>query len=172
LPTNSHLDPDGVTWLETEQVVYLHDAILEHYGGGLSGYPHPGGLDSAVHAPRHQAHYERGGCDLYDLAATYLFHIAKAHAFTDGNKRTAYLSALYFLHVNGVAVTRPKNTLTLARATERAVRGDLNKQDLARIMREMPHHPERPSVRAAEGNDRAAGRKKRRGKRQSRKRLL
>ena len=34
------------------------------------------------------------------MAVAYLFHIAMNHAFHDGNKRVAALSALIFLFVN------------------------------------------------------------------------
>ncbi len=40
--------------------------------------------------------------DLYDIAATYGFHIAQAQAFLDGNKRTAVSAALTFLQINGL----------------------------------------------------------------------
>jgi death-on-curing protein len=39
--------------------------------------------------------------DLFDVAASYAFHIAEAQAFIDGNKRTAILSAIVFLAENG-----------------------------------------------------------------------
>lgn len=41
--------------------------------------------------------------DLAEIAAAYAFGIAKAHAFIDGNKRTAFVTALTFLRLNGRA---------------------------------------------------------------------
>ncbi len=38
---------------------------------------------------------------LADIAAAYAFGIAKAHAFVDGNKRTAFVTSLTFLRLNG-----------------------------------------------------------------------
>lgn len=152
----------------------MHDAVIEHYGGRL-GFPHPGYLDSALNAPRQQLHYDGGGCDLYDLAAAYLFHVAKAHAFTDGNKRTAYLSALYFLHLNGRDLTLPSNRLLLARATEAAAKDELSKPQIAAIMRQMPAHG-RPQRRRGGGSvgrkSGAANRKKRVGRRSSKKKYF
>lgn len=43
--------------------------------------------------------------DLYQMAAAYLFHLVKSHAFNDGNKRIAALAASVFLEVNGLKVT-------------------------------------------------------------------
>ena len=39
---------------------------------------------------------------LEEIAAAYAFGIAKAHAFVDGNKRTAFVTALTFLRLNGL----------------------------------------------------------------------
>ena len=38
------------------------------------------------------------------MAAAYLFHLVKNHAFHDGNKRIAALAAAVFLQVNGLTV--------------------------------------------------------------------
>jgi death-on-curing protein len=40
----------------------------------------------------------------FEMAAAYLFHMARNHPFVDGNKRTALMSALVFLGSNGVRV--------------------------------------------------------------------
>ena len=42
--------------------------------------------------------------DLCELAAAYLFGIAKNHPFIDGNKRTAFAAADLFLCFNGLSV--------------------------------------------------------------------
>lgn len=44
-----------------------------------------------------------GETDPAGLAAAYAFSIAKAHAFVDGNKRTAFVTAVTFLRLNGWA---------------------------------------------------------------------
>ena len=38
---------------------------------------------------------------LADKAAAYLFFVAQAHAFADGNKRVAVVAAITFLEING-----------------------------------------------------------------------
>jgi death on curing protein len=58
-------------------------------------------LDSAVRATESYAAYGEPQ-DLFDLAAAYAFYIAKAHAFIAGNKRTAVVTCLAFLRLNGV----------------------------------------------------------------------
>lgn len=41
---------------------------------------------------------------LAEIASAYAFGIAKAHAFVDGNKRTAFVTALTFLRLNGYSL--------------------------------------------------------------------
>ena len=41
------------------------------------------------------------GDDLARIAAAYAFGISQAHAFVDGNKRTAFVTAVTFLRLNG-----------------------------------------------------------------------
>jgi len=38
---------------------------------------------------------------VFEMAAAYLFHLARNHPFADGNKRTALMCALVFLGLNG-----------------------------------------------------------------------
>lgn len=123
-------------WIDAESAISLHDRALRQYGG-LGGFPHPGYLDGAIGAPINAYLYdESGGLDLFDLAAVYLIHIAKGHAFTDGNKRTAYLVALVFLDVNGIHLMQPENEIELAAAVVAAAEAeDLNKPDMAKVMR-------------------------------------
>lgn len=129
---------DEPVWIDLESTIQIHDFAIEAFGG-LGGVPNPHYLESALDAPRNTMLYSDGGLDLFDLAAVYLYHIAKAHAFTDGNKRTAYITAIAFLDVNGVKVLTPDNVLALAMAVEEAARDNtLAKPPLAALMRAMP----------------------------------
>ena len=80
-------------------------------------------------APRNVLLYEEG--DLVDLAATYLCRIVKSHPFSDGNKRTGYVTCLTFLELNGIDLGAPPclELATLAAAAnlvdEAALRGIL-----------------------------------------------
>ncbi len=59
-------------------------------------------LESALYRPVQKEAY--GEPDLPELAAAYLFGIAKNHPFVDGNKRTAFAAADLFLYFNGLSV--------------------------------------------------------------------
>lgn len=74
------------------------DQLREH--GGLPGVRDDNGLEAALARAPQKWHYAPDS-DLATLAAAYAFGLAKAHAFNDGNKRTAFLTAVIFLGLNG-----------------------------------------------------------------------
>ncbi|MFB7343834.1 type II toxin-antitoxin system death-on-curing family toxin [Streptomyces sp. NPDC055051] len=59
-------------------------------------------LDSAVHRPSAAMFGEEAYPDLLTKAAALLQSLAVNHPFVDGNKRTAWLSCVTFLAMNGV----------------------------------------------------------------------
>ncbi|MER7539116.1 type II toxin-antitoxin system death-on-curing family toxin [Streptomyces sp. NPDC097704] len=59
-------------------------------------------LESAVHRPSAAMFGEEAYPDLLDKAAALLQSLAVNHPFLDGNKRTAWLSCVTFLAMNGV----------------------------------------------------------------------
>jgi death on curing protein len=100
---------DDVYFLTVEEVVVVHADQIDRYGGDR-GLRDPGLLDSAVHAAQNVAAYVQD-CDLCDLAAAYIFHLAENQPFVDGNKRAALASGLVFLHQNGILVEDPDGRL-------------------------------------------------------------
>jgi len=90
-----------VLFLSVQDVLAIHEDTIRHEGG-LPGLRDPGLLESAVLMPQQQfgGRYLHPG--LAEMAAAYLFHLCRNHAFSDGNKRVAVLAALIFLKVNGV----------------------------------------------------------------------
>ena len=90
----------ALRFLTVKQVISLHRQVVERYGGG-SGLREPGLLDAAVAMPMATFGGKRLHRTVHQIAGAYLFHICQAHAFQDGNKRTAAIAALVFLDVNG-----------------------------------------------------------------------
>lgn len=89
-------------FLSVDDVLAIQENTIRHEGG-LAGVRDFGLLESAVLMPQQQfggEYLHRGPAA---MAAAYLFHIAKNHAFHDGNKRAAALAALIFLKINGIA---------------------------------------------------------------------
>ena len=89
-------------FLTAEQVVTLHDALVERDGGALGGGARGAGyegVDAAVQAVKN-SYYE----SLEELAAAYAVYVVQGHAFLDGNKRTGAAALLVFLEVHGVRI--------------------------------------------------------------------
>lgn len=59
-------------------------------------------LESAVLRPQASAFGQDAYPTVYDKAAALLHSLVLNHPFNDGNKRTAILSALLFLRLNGI----------------------------------------------------------------------
>ncbi len=85
-------------WLLDEVVIAIHDEQIAVHGGSL-GIRDSGLLSSALARPKHKANY--GDPSVFDLAAAYAYGIIRNHPFVDGNKRTGFLVAYVFLHING-----------------------------------------------------------------------
>ncbi|MEP3638139.1 MAG: type II toxin-antitoxin system death-on-curing family toxin [Paracoccaceae bacterium] len=88
-------------WVPLSVIVTVHDRQISRHGGA------PGLRDRALletgaaRALNRAAHDEEA--THFDIAAAYAFGIAKAHAFVDGNKRTAFVTAVTYLRLNGYA---------------------------------------------------------------------
>lgn len=90
-------------WVLRQVIEAAHQGqIREH--GGLAGVRDPHGLEAALARPRQQWVYDPDA-DLVLLAAAYAYDIATSHPFSDGNKRTALISMVVFLDLNGYALT-------------------------------------------------------------------
>jgi death-on-curing protein len=113
-------------WVERNAVLAAHDKLLAQYGGS-EGIISLSGLEGALGRPQNAAAY--GNPDVADLAALYAVGIAKAHAFVDGNKRTAWTIANAFLILNGFTLVYDRaEAVTLMK---RVAGGDLDSSDLA-----------------------------------------
>lgn len=125
-------------FLTVEDVLKIHRLQCERYGGSAR-LRDEGLLDSAIAQPQATFDGEFVHPDLFVMAAAYLFHLVKNHAFMDGNKRTGLLSALVFLDINGVLITRGSDQLydlTMAVAD-----GLVGKEEIAELFRSLAEPP-------------------------------
>ena len=93
-------------FLDLEEVLLIHREQLIRFGGG-DGLRDQGLLESAIAMPRASFGGQFVHEGLFAMAAAYAFHIAENQPFLDGNKRTAVLSAVVFLELNGYVVDEP-----------------------------------------------------------------
>ena len=84
-------------------------------------------IESALARPVHLAEY--GAPDAAGLAAAYASGIVKNHAFIDGNKRTAWVTARLFLADNDV--TLEFDPLDAIEAMQDVAAGRMDESDLA-----------------------------------------
>ena len=82
-------------YLSLEEVLELHRRVLALHGGS-DGVRDMGLIESALARPK-SGYYE----SLPEQAAALLQSFAGNHAFVDGNKRVAWVTADVFLRVNG-----------------------------------------------------------------------
>ena len=95
----------NVTWLSADRVKELNAEAL--YEGQAFGLNRGADLEAIVYRPQSWAYY-KGVRSLYQLAALYATAIIEGHPFRDGNKRTAILSAVAFLDLNGLELDLSK----------------------------------------------------------------
>ncbi|KQU66907.1 cytochrome C biogenesis protein CcmH [Aminobacter sp. DSM 101952] len=97
-------------FLSRRVVEAMHAEQLRRHGGA-QGLRDENALESALARAENKAAY--GEPTIIELAAAYLFGIARNHAFVDGNKRTAIVAAGTFLAVNGYELTADDGALYL-----------------------------------------------------------
>ncbi len=97
-------------FLTLAEVIEIHKNQLELYGGN-DGVRDIHLLQSALAQPESSFGGVWPHPDLYEMAATYAFHLSQNHPFIDGNKRTALSSGLVFLEINGISVLDPSGKL-------------------------------------------------------------
>jgi death-on-curing protein len=93
------------------------------------GFLDEGKLLSALTAPQNRHHYE--GAGLVGCAATYAYHITQAHAFLDGNKRTAAAATAAFIYANDGDWAPSKDELV--DVFVRIASGELSRQQVQHI---------------------------------------
>ena len=95
--------------LTVEAVEAIHDEVLSE-SGGLPGLSPDKSLESALYRVDNHALY-RGVSDIFEVAALYGSAIARGHVFNDGNKRTAFVSMVAFLELNGYGLAVPEGEI-------------------------------------------------------------
>lgn len=113
--------------------------ILEH--GGPAGVRDRGAIESALARPVHRSLYGTSP-DAAELAAAYVFGLARNHGFVDGIERVAWIVARLFLAANGRhLVVEPKDAI---RIVQQVAAGRITEPALAAWFRETIRHEAPP----------------------------
>jgi death-on-curing protein len=117
----------SVQYLSLSQVIAIHIEMMERLGEAPQPLVRDDLLDSAINRVRWAEAYEQ--MTVPQLAARLATAIALAHAYTDGNKRTAFHSTLVFLRMNGRALRGKDVNLDFAKRLEALVATDPKDRD-------------------------------------------
>jgi death-on-curing protein len=94
-----------ILWISQDIVLKIQQDQINQHGGSL-GVRDENLLSASLARPRHLFTY--GQPNLFELAASYGYGLAKNHPFIDGNKRTAFSVMSIFLFVNNYLLEVPE----------------------------------------------------------------
>jgi death-on-curing protein len=114
--------------LDSGLVLAIHDFILANEPG-VAG-KNLGALEGAIGRIEARRQYKTLD-DVFEIAGLYAEAIARGHAFSDANKRTALVSALAYLLLQGYVV---KRSAALEDIMVDVAQGKLDYVDLANIL--------------------------------------
>jgi death-on-curing protein len=97
-------------FLTLDEVLAVHADQIDRYGGS-HGLRDSGLLESALAMPQAWFGGQFLHPTLHEMAAAYLFHVARNHPFVDGNKRTALATSIGFLGLNGLRLTATEDAV-------------------------------------------------------------
>ncbi len=121
-----------IKYLTIEQVLKLHDAVIEKFGG-LTGIRDSNLFFSCIESPKMVMFGQDLYLSVYDKAAIYLFNIVCHHPFNDGNKRTGAGAAYLFLRINRAPIpfdSSPQD-MTYENFVVKVAKGKTAKEDIA-----------------------------------------
>lgn len=90
--------------IDAKRVIEIHDSILSSEPG-LQGDHGIDPLEGALLRVSSRIHYEELE-DKFEIAAMYAVALARGHVFNDANKRTALVTALTYLDLQGYDIQR------------------------------------------------------------------
>ena len=122
-------DPEFLT---LDEVLGLHADQIHRYGGA-SALRDLGLLQSALSMPQTTFDDEFLHGSVFEMAAAYLFHLARNHPFVDGIERTALMCALAFLGFNGCRLEAEPEALY--RLVDGVASGEIDKADVSVFLR-------------------------------------
>ncbi|CAJ1192558.1 type II toxin-antitoxin system death-on-curing family toxin [Companilactobacillus paralimentarius] len=89
-------------YLTEKEFIAINELVLKRSNSKSIGIQYPQGLDLVVNQPKQVVFGKELYPNIWIKAAFIIQKITKKHIFIDGNKRTALLSGLTFLSINGI----------------------------------------------------------------------
>jgi death-on-curing protein len=120
-------------WLTADHLIEFNELEVS-----ATGEPHVvrdlAVLESALARPVNHWHY--GEADVVALAVALLLGVARNHPFLQGNKRTAFAAADYFLYLNGYELQADQDGEELGEFLIDAINGDVSEHYLIEVLGE------------------------------------
>lgn len=95
------LDDEGYIYLETDEIITLHNLIIQDNDRSTSGIQNRGKIEYIVQSMK-EGYFGEKPIGIHEKAFYLMRGIAANHPFVDGNKRTALLSTKYFYFIHGL----------------------------------------------------------------------
>lgn len=93
-------------YLTVKDIVKINAKLITKVSAGeLIGIKDAAALDMAVNQPQQEVFGEALYPTIYDKASILAINLAKQHPFQNGNKRTALVSMITFLMMNGYTIS-------------------------------------------------------------------
>ena len=125
--------------LTAAQVIVIHDDIIEPHE--LQGLAPDKSIEAAIGRIENRIGYGLI-TEVYQLAACYAAFIAKAYAFNDANKRTAFAALDTVLALNGIELVFESEVA--GNMIIKVVTDNADENDLAAWLRTLPRSPAQP----------------------------
>lgn len=121
-----------IKFITAAMAMEIHRDQIERYGGSME-IRDVGLLESALAMPAAEFSGEYLHEFPHGMAAAYLYHLGKNHAFVDGNKRLALASMLVFLKLNKIFFEFDHSDLE--QLVLNTMTGKIDKSELATIIK-------------------------------------
>lgn len=124
-------------YLTVKDIIKINAKLITTVSSGeLIGLKDASALDMAVNQPQQEVFGEELYPTIYDKAAILAINLAKRHPFQNGNKRTALVSMITFLMMNGytTSLTQAEAVQFILNITTSNQAFDLLKEEVASFL--------------------------------------
>ncbi|MEQ2877830.1 type II toxin-antitoxin system death-on-curing family toxin [Enterococcus asini] len=124
-------------YLTVKDIIKINAKLITTVSSGeLIGLKDAAALDMAVNQPQQEVFGEELCPTIYDKAAILAINLAKRHPFQNGNKRTALVSMITFLMMNGytTSFTQEEAVQFILNITTSNQEFDLMKEEVAHFL--------------------------------------
>lgn len=124
-------------YLTVKDIIKINAKLITTVSSGeLIGLKDAAALDMAVNQPQQEVFGEELYPTIYDKASILAINLAKRHPFQNGNKRTALVSMITFLMMNGytTSFTQEEAVQFILNITTSNQEFDLMKEEVANFL--------------------------------------